>query len=242
MRHVTQMTIEDAEHYSPEQRAAIVASYPAHEVEARTKGIPVMGSGRVFAVAESAIVVEPFEIPKAWPQIVGLDFGWDHPFAAVSLAWDRDADCLYVTREYAARQSTPVIHAAAVRPWGAWIPCAWPHDGLQHDKGSGLALAEQYRSQGLSMLDEHATFEAGGSGVEAGVFEMLERMQTGRWKVFGTCAGWLAEFRLYHRDKGLIVKVKDDRLSASRYAMMMRRFAKTEPGQGPIRRNLKGVV
>ena len=47
-RHVTFMTIDDAEHYSPERRAEIIASYPAHEREARAKGIPVLGSGRVF--------------------------------------------------------------------------------------------------------------------------------------------------------------------------------------------------
>ena len=32
------MTIDDAEHYTPEQRAGIAASYPPHEREARTKG------------------------------------------------------------------------------------------------------------------------------------------------------------------------------------------------------------
>ena len=46
------MTIDDAEHYTPEQRAAIISSYPEHEREARAKGIPVLGSGRVFPVAE----------------------------------------------------------------------------------------------------------------------------------------------------------------------------------------------
>ena len=47
--------------------------------------------------------------------------------------------------------------------------------------------------------------------------------------MFSTCGGWLGEFRLYHRMDGLIVKLRDDRLSASRYALMMLRFAKTRP-------------
>ena len=228
-RTVTQMTIDDADHYTPEQRAKIVAAYPAHEREARARGIPIMGSGKVFPISEEDIVIDPFQIPESWPQINGLDFGWDHPFAALNIAWDREADCIYVCKEYAARETTPVVHAAAIKPWGAWVPCAWPHDGLQHDKGSGEPLAEQYRSQGLKMLDEKATHEDGGNGVEAGVMEMLDRMQTGRWKVFSSCVGWIGEFRLYHRDKGLIVKLKDDRISASRYAMMMRRYATTKP-------------
>src|SRR4029077_21110171 len=111
------------------------------------------------------------------------------------------------------------------KPWGDWIPCAWPHDGLQHDKGSGEELARSYATHGLNMLPERATFEDGANGVEAGVLEILERMQTGRWKVFSTCGSWFGEFRLYHREGGIIRKKQDALISASRHALMMRRFA-----------------
>lgn len=228
-RSVTSMTIDDAEHYTQEQREEIIASYPAHEREARVRGIPSMGSGRVFPIPEEDITCDPFPIPSHWPQIVGIDFGWDHPTAACRLAWDRDNDVIYLTAEYAKREATPIIHAAAIKPWGAWLPVAWPHDGLQHDKGSGEALRDQYAAQGLNMLPEKATFEDGGNGVEAGVMDMLDRMQTYRWRVFSTCGGWFGEFRLYHRVNGLIVKERDDRISASRYALMMLREAMTEP-------------
>lgn len=233
-RNVTTMTIDDAEHYTPEQRAEIIASYPPHEKEARTKGVPSLGSGRIFPVSEEDIVCEPFDIPKSWVQIGGLDFGWDHPFGAVKCAWDRDADVFYVCSDYRQRESTPIIHAAALKPWGAWLPWAWPHDGLQHDKGSGEQLAKQYKDNGLSLLPENATFADGTNGVEAGISEMLQRMQTGRWKVWRTCGAWLEEFRLYHRKDGKIVKERDDVLSASRYALMMKRFAKVNQPSKPI--------
>jgi hypothetical protein len=228
-RVVTRMTIDDAEHYTAEQRQAIIDSYPPHEREARIKGIPSMGSGRVFPITEEAITVDAFSIPDSWVQVVGIDFGWDHPTAATKLAWDRDADCIYVTAEYAQREATPVIHAAAIKAWGDWLPVAWPHDGLQHDKQSGDQLAEAYRKQGLNMMSSRAMFEDDTSGVEAGVMEMLDRMQTGRWKVFRNCGKWFGEFRLYHREDGLIVKERDDVICSSRYAMMMRRFGKTKP-------------
>jgi hypothetical protein len=223
------MIIDQAEHYTPAQRAEIVAGYMPHEREARAKGIPTLGTGRVFPVTEESITCAPFAVPVHFAQVNGLDFGWDHPFGAVNCAWDRDGDVFYVCREYREREATPLIHAAAIKPWGEWIPCAWPHDGLQHDKGSGEALARQYSVHGLNLMPERATFADGGSGVEAGVLEMLERMQTGRWKVFATCGAWLSEFALYHRDGGRIVKVNDDLISASRYALMMRRFASTRP-------------
>jgi phage terminase large subunit-like protein len=228
-RHVTVMTIDDAEHYTPEERAKIVAAYPAHEREARAKGIPVLGSGRIFPVPEEMIAVDAFEVPKHWPRIGGLDFGWDHPFAAVDIAWDREADILYVTKALRMREATPLVHAGALKPWGAWLPWAWPHDGLQHSKDSGEPLADQYRKHGLNMLPERATFEDGANGVEAGLMEMLDRMQTGRWKVFRHLLDWFEEFRLYHRKDGKVVKLDEDLMSASRYAMMMLREARTEP-------------
>lgn len=231
-RHVTRMTIEDAEHYTPDQRKAIIASYPKHERDARTKGIPVLGSGRIFPISQEDIEVEAFPIPDHWKHIGGLDFGWDHPTAGVKLAWDVDADIVYVTNAYKQKEATPVIHAAAVKPWGAELPWAWPHDGYQHDKGSGLELRSQYSDQGLLMLPEKATHPDGGNGVEAGLMEMLDRMQTGRFKVFRHLQDWFSEFLLYHRKDGKVVKEFDDLMAATRYALMMLRFAvqiKEEP-------------
>jgi phage terminase large subunit-like protein len=224
--HVTTMTIHDAEHYTQEQRAAIIATYPPYERKARTEGIPQLGSGRVFPIDEGEIACQSFPIPDHWAQICGLDFGWDHPSAGCRLAFDRDGDVLYVVAAHRAREQTPAMFAAAVKPWGDWLPWAWPHDGLQHDKGSGDVLATQYKAQGLAMLGVRATFEDGSSGVEAGIMDMLERMQTGRLKVFHHLRDWFEEFNLYHRKEGLIVKEHDDLISATRYAVMMRRFAK----------------
>ncbi|ASP50945.1 terminase large subunit domain-containing protein [Sinorhizobium meliloti] len=226
-RTVTTMTIDDAEHYSAEERARIIASYPAHEREARTKGVPSLGSGRIFPIAEESIKVDPFEIPKHWVQIGGLDFGWDHPTAGAGLAWDRDADVVYVTKVYRQSHATPIVHAAALKAWGIWLPWSWPHDG-NNDMAAGPNLASQYRAQGLNLLPERATFEDGSNSVEAGLMEMLDRMITGRFKVFSTCPEWFEEFRLYHRKDGKVVKERDDVISASRYALMMKRFAKVK--------------
>lgn len=241
-RKVITMTIEDADHYTPEERAKIIASYPPHEREARTKGIPTLGSGLIFPVMEEEIICAPISIPAIWPQVIGVDFGYDHPFGAARLAWDRDNDIIYVTANYRSRQSTPIIHAAAIKPWGDWIPVAWPHDGLQHDKGSGDQLAKLYRDQGLNMLAERATWPDGGNGVEAGIAEMLDRMLTGRWKVFSTCVEWLEERRLYHRKDGKIVKERDDVLSASRYALMMLREAIVAKPQAPVNLRAKALA
>ena len=227
----------DVPHLDDTTKRELAESFPAHEREARMNGAPVLGSGKVFPVAEDAIVIPPIPLPAHWPRIIGLDFGYDHPAAAVWLAWDRDSDTVYVTEEFGIRESSPVMQAPLLAGKGKWIPIAWPHDGLQHDKGSGEQLAEIYRKHGANLLPERATFEDGSNGLEAGIMEMLDRMQTGRWKVFSTCGGWLEEFRLFHRKDGVIVKKKDDRISASRYGMMMLRFAVTEPRRSTLGAN-----
>lgn len=226
-RHVVHMTIDDVGHYSDEEKAAIIASYPIHERDARARGIPILGSGRVFPVSEEQISVQPFDIPRSWPLICGIDFGWDHPSAAAKLAWDRDADCIYVTACARQREASPVIFSAQVKHWGDWVPWAWPHDGLQHNK-VGQTFARMYKDNGLNMLPERVTFEDGTNSVEAGVLEILERMQTGRFKVFSHLNDWFEEFRLYHRKDGKIVKEGDDIMSATRYAVMGKRFAKVK--------------
>jgi hypothetical protein len=72
---------------------------------------------------EERIAIEHRDIPPLWPRIGGMDFGWDHPFAArLSWSWDRDTDTVYVTKAYRIRETTPVIHAAALRTWGKELP------------------------------------------------------------------------------------------------------------------------
>ncbi len=151
---------------------------------------------------------------------------------------------MYVTAAHRQKEQTSVLFAASVKPWGSWLPWAWPHDGLQHDKGSGLALKEQYKTQGLNMLDDKVTHApadgedegTGGNGVEAGLMEMLDRMQTGRFKVFSNLTDWFEEFRMYHRKDGKVVKLDDDLISATRYAEMSLRHAITKPGQATFKR------
>jgi hypothetical protein len=108
---------------------------------------------------------------------------------------------------------TPVLFAHQVKNWNT-APWAWPHDGLQHDKGSGKQLAAAVPRRGPDLTAEHATFDDETFGVEAGVMQMLERMLTGRWKVLANLAPWWEEFRVYHREDGVIVKSMDDTICA----------------------------
>ncbi len=234
--HVTTMTIEDALHFTPAERAAVIARYPAHERDARARGIPLLGSGRIFPFEDELLAEPPLQIPVFWPRIVGTDFGYGHPTAAVWIAWDRDSDVAHIYDCYRRKEATPVVHSSVIRSRGVWIPCAWPHDGENRDgRGSGETLAQQYRDLGCNMLKAKATHAPargqkegdGGNSLEAGLTMMFDRIQLGKLKVAKHLTDWWEEFRMYHRKDGLVVKEMDDLMSATRVALMMLRFAKT---------------
>lgn len=232
IKRVVKATIDDAVPYiyTREQADAIIESYPEHEKRARAQGLPVLGSGRIFPVDEARIKWDLQDLPDHFVYLAGCDFGWDHPQAWVKCAVDRDNDAFYVLDAWKESQMTPVLAAARVRQWGEWLPISWPHDGLAHDKGSGKQLRAQYADQGLTMMPTHAQFSDGSTSVEAGLMEMLDAMQTGRFHVASHLEPWFDEFRLYHRENGKVVKEYDDIMSATRYAWMMRRHAVRKGG------------
>jgi phage terminase large subunit-like protein len=227
-RGVTSMTIDDALHIPPEERAKIISAFLPHEREARARGVPTLGSGRIFMTPEGIITEPPLEyIPPQWSKLWGIDFGIGHPFAAVLLLWDRDNDVIHVHHAYRIADALPIQHAHAMKQIGAAVPVAWPKDGGDREKSSGEPLAASYKKHDLRMLSDHATWPDGGVSTEAGILEMDERMKSGRFKVAAHLSEWFEEYRFYHRKDGLIVKLKDDLLSATRIAVMAKRFGKT---------------
>lgn len=221
------MTMQDAAHMTPEKIRAALAGYPEYERDARANGVPLLGSGRVFNVSEASITEPPLKyVPEEWFLGWGIDFGIGHPFAAALMLWDKDNDIIHVHHAFKIADQLPLQHAAAMKPIGINVPVSWPHDGNDRDKGSGEPLAKTYKNQGLRMQPTHATFESGGYSTEAGVQEMQARMVTGRLKVAAHLSNWLEEFRFYHRKDGVIVKTKDDILSATRIGIIDRRHWK----------------
>jgi phage terminase large subunit-like protein len=225
-RGITRMTIDDADHITEDDRKKIVAGYLPHQRDARARGLPLLGSGAIFQFSDDQIS-EPYisHIPAHWVKIWGLDFGVNHPFAAVLLLWDRDNDVIHVHHVIRMKDARARDHAAAMKPVGHAVPVAWPQDGTQRESG-GATHASAYKAEGLEMLPSHAVWPEGGVSLEAGLAEMNDRMATGRLKVASHLSEWFEEKGLYHRKDGIVVKERDDVLSATRYGIMMKRFAR----------------
>lgn len=232
--YVQGATWHDAPHLNEDDKARLTASYRAHERDARTQGIPMMGEGAVFPVSDDQIMIDAMQIPPHWAVIKGCDFGIDHPAAGVVLAWDRDADVIYVVDCYKKANETAPYHAAWLKKSYRWAPVAWPHDGMNREKSGGKTLAQSYRDHGTNMLSKSARYntkepgqkkaKGGPQPVEPVVDEILERMMTGRFKVFSHLRDWFEEKRSYHRKDGRIVARRDDIMKATQYAVMMKRY------------------
>lgn len=228
-RSMVTMTIDDARHISDTERKKIIAGYLPHEREARAKGVPALGEGRVFLATEEEIsepAINPAHVPVQWKKLWSIDFGIGHPFAATLILYDADYDVIHVHATVKLVNSLVIQHAQALKVVGAEVPVAWPHDGAARDPKSGEPLSKIYKDYGLRMLPQHATWPDGGYSTEAGIIEMDERMRSGRLKIASHLSDWFEEYRMYHRKNGLIVKFKDDLMSATRVGVMAKRFAK----------------
>lgn len=217
--YVTQITWDDAPHLDDVYKAKLLASYAPYERECRSKGIPYLGSGKVYQVLEDDFVISPLkEIPHYWPKFYGMDIGYSHPTAIVFCAWDRDSDVIYIYSEHKLENTLPALHAQAVIQRGVWIPgiIDTTANTVNYDM---TRLITVYQSFGLNLY----FVKKGAGSVEEGVLEVNNRLASGRLKVYSTCTEWIREYRTYRREDGIIKKnnmtAKDDLMDATRYAI-----------------------
>jgi|SRR6185437_12441393 len=222
-RFCVQATWSDAPHLTEDQKARLYDSIPPYQRDARTKGVPQLGSGAIYPVPETEIVCDPISIPKFWPRCYALDVGWNRT-AAVWGAWDQDQDIVYLYSEYYRGQAEPAIHAQAVLSRGKWIPGVIDPAARGRAQADGDRLIDQYVDLGLSI-------GAADNAVEAGIYEVWSRLSSGRLKVFSSLQNWRMEFRLYRRDeKGKIVKENDHLMDCTRYLVLTAlNIAESEP-------------
>jgi phage terminase large subunit-like protein len=225
-----------AKHISAERRAQMEEHYLPHEREARIHGIPQLGIARVFQFPIETLL-KPFNPDtdiKSWARwVVGIDFGYGHPFAAALCAWVHDTEEFFVVDGFRMQQAEAFYHIKRIAGLcrGLRVPVAWPHDGLQHEKGSGLALADVYRRLGAPMMGTHAQNRGGGFHVEPAIEEMCGYMKRDCFTIASHMSELTEEILNYHRDEDYkVVRLRDDLISAVRYAFMMRRSGKPLDG------------
>lgn len=212
-RSVVTATWDDAPHLTQTQKDELYESIPPHQRDARSKGVPSLGAGAIYPVAESEITCAPFEIPEFWPRCYGMDVGWNRT-AAIWAAIDNEAQVTYLYAEHYRGQAEPSIHADAIKARGNWIPGAIDPAARGRGQKDGSKLFDEYIDLGLEITKAD-------NAVEAGIYATWQRLSAGRIKVFRTCTNWLDEYRRYRRDEsGKIVKEDDHLMDATRYLVM----------------------
>ena len=209
-RALVQATWDDAPHLNAGQKNALWGSIPPYQRDARTKGIPQLGSGAIYPVEESDFVVPPFKIPDWYRLSYGLDVGWNRT-AAMWSALDPETDVLYFYSEHYRGQAEPAVHAQAIRARGEWIPGVIDPAANGRSQIDGDKLISMYNALGLHLIKAN-------NSVETGIYECFSRMSSGRLKIFETLVNLRAELRIYRRDeKGAVVKENDHACDAMRY-------------------------
>lgn len=229
-RFVVMATWDDAPHLDEQAKKELWESIPPFQRDARSKGIPQLGSGAIFPVPESEITIPAFPLPREWPRAFGMDTDQGSGFtAAVWGAHDRETNTVYLYDCYKRSRSELAVHIEAVKARGNWVPGAGDAASLivtQHDSEQLLGL---YRKAGLNLVLPDKS-------VESGIHRVWELLSQGRLKVFASCQAWFEEFRLYRRDdKGKIVKSNDHLMDATRYLITSGlQRARTQPFPQPV--------
>lgn len=217
---------DDIPHMSDEERERKLANTMPYEQEARQRGIPTSGRGRVFTVEEDSFVVSPFRIPAHWPRLYGADFGFGKVkdvsgTGVVWGAWDQATDTLYIYDEYLRAEQPPSMHAAAIKSRGEWIKGVGDYAGSNLE---GEKTLDIYRQLKLDIVPANKE-------VYAGLMLITQFLNEGRLRVFNTCQKWLAEYRLYSLDENnRVIKKRDHLMDATRYLLMAdRKRATVQP-------------
>lgn len=191
-KYIVRIEMDEVPHLSEEDKRMYLSESSPHDVEARTKGYPALGSGRIYPYSEAQVFCKPFKIPEYWPRCFTLDFG-HHVTCALWGAKDPHTNILYIYAEYYSEgHQTAQIHAMNIRQRGTWIKgiCDPSGGGRQND---GRLLQELFEDQGLDLTPGENSFLAG-------VTRNCNMFENGSLRIFDTCEHTKQEFRIYRFD------------------------------------------
>lgn len=226
-RYMVQASWDDVPHLDEKAKRELLAGTPPHLRDARSKGIPSLGSGAIYPISEEDITCDAFSIPPYWPRAYALDVGWNRT-ACVWGAHDPETDICYIYSEHYVGQQPPLFHAEAIKARGDWIRGVVDPAARGRSQVDGIQLMREYIGLGLNLVKAD-------NSIEAGIYAVWGRLSTGRLKIFKNCNKTLAEYRVYRRDeKGAIVKANDHAMDALRYYVMTgRSVERTKPVAAP---------
>lgn len=212
-KFIINATWDDAPHLTKEQKDKLWNALPPHQRDARAKGVPQLGSGAIYPIQESNIVVADFAIPDHWLKCYALDVGWNKT-ACLWGATDPTSQITYLFSEYYRGKAEPVIHTEGIKARGIWIPGVIDPAAHGRSQEDGRQLFNIYTGLGLDVTNAK-------NAKEAGIYTVWQMLSTNKLKIFASLVNWLEEFRGYCRNEdGKIVDKKNHLMDCMRYMIM----------------------
>jgi phage terminase large subunit-like protein len=190
-----------------------------HLLDARSKGIPVLGEGAVYPIEASRVFIDPISIPETFKRVFALDFGFDpDPTAILWGAIDPETDCLYIYAEHYLKMAEPMIHAAVINQHTRLAKYTIP--GVCDPSGGGSSTADGKFTKDIYRKEYGIIMVSAINSVEPGITTVLDYLTRDRLKIFNTCVNTKREFHMYQRDKRGNPSGADHLMDCLRYLVM----------------------
>jgi PBSX family phage terminase large subunit len=158
-------------------------------------------------------IIEPFEIPRGWRKVRGIDFGYVNPFACLWIAFDED-NRAYIYREHYQRKRLIKEHAAIINKYND-LP-KYDYTVSDHD------------SQDQAELVEHGIYTINADkNVSQGIQKISNRLkiqgdEKPRLFIFENCINTIKEISQYSWKEGKEepIKENDHTMDIIRYIIM----------------------
>lgn len=225
------MTWEDNPFLSKKEAALLETALDGASLDSRKYGRFSAGAGLVYPEFDEGVhVIEPFDVPREWQDVISIDPGLNNPLSAHWYCVDWDGNVYVVAEHFAAGRDLD-YHAEAIKRISARI--GWKTDSAgrvaalidsaanQRTLASSKSVAELFTERGILV----------NTRVNKDVFSGIARVKSflkrdngeGNLYIFSDCVNMIDEFKKYFWTDGDSPVKKDDHcMDELRYFIMTR--------------------
>lgn len=219
------MQWEDNPFLKTKEIAFMKKSMSDDELESRQYGRFFVGTGLVYSEFDANVhVIEPFDIPIEWQDMISIDPGLSNPLSCHFYARDYD-DNVYVVGEYYMANKDIDFHAEMIH--GLANRLNWKRDAKgklsslidsaanQKTLASTKSVAELFADKGI-LVNTHVNKE-----LYAGINKVKSMLKNRKLFIFKNCTELIREIKGYWwGDKDRPIKKDDHALDELRYYIM----------------------
>lgn len=259
------MSWRDNPYLPREEIEKLERSLPQDELEARRDGRFISANGLVYSEFDEQIhVIDPFDIPPDWQDMISIDPGLSKPLSCHWYAVDHEG-CVYVVAEHYAANMNVAAHMREIdrisRELGWKRDLSGRLDALmdaaadQHTLQSEKSVAELFREQGLNVNTQVNKSKWAGIQRVKQYLEPRPHFDQTRWPdgkpglfIFRTCPMMIREIKQYRwkedSDREEPVKRDDHAMDELRYYLMRRPepHATGKTGDSPVTAHKKRLA